>query len=296
MCESNLSIYKFVDAMIAKGYATIPGYLLNDGSMAAQSFGSGQVYSGDCRVTTKWGSVENPWDRADFVGIRLDNTILIDYDGNKPEKPDLTVSELARQVGVRSMRDALVQWGVDGSGGYNGSFHFLFLLPAKLNRDNFHASQDGKFKGIDFKTENQMMWIKRHKRFNFPDKDLLPPATKEMIELLRIPKLEHHSAPVFIRNSGSGHKRGMAWLEQVCNSLACMGENSGRNTEFNQMALAAIRLTMANEIPPGVAESKLKQAAMACKMPKSSINATWNSAHRKALRAGPKNMIENNRP
>lgn len=290
--SDNLTIYQFVDAMIAKGYATIPGYIGRHGNTTPAPYGNGQIYTSDCRCDTPWGKSVNPWDRADMIGIRLDNTILVDYDGNKEIKPDLSVSQLAKQLNMPTVRDALVQWGVTDDGKYNGSFHFLFLLPAKLNRDNFYASQDGKFTGIDIKTENQMLWIKPHKVQNFPDKKDLPAATMELINLLRLPPAPEY-VPVNIRDAGHNQKRGTAWLAEVCARLAGMGKNSGRNREMNQMALAAIRYTLANEIPQGMAESSIKQAALSSGLTPGEIRATWNSAKKKAIQAGPKNLIDN---
>lgn len=287
-----ISIYQFVDKMIAKGYTTIPGYINRDGETIPQSFGKGEIYPSDI-IIERNGRKFNPWDNADFVGLRLDNMILIDYDGNKEEKPDVTPQQLAKQIGVTSLKESLVQWGVNETGGYNGSFHFLFLLPKILNRDYYKNSQDGKhFKGVDIKTGNQIMWIKSHKVFNFPDKMNLPHATSQMVEMLKIEDEDLNTKKGFVQKPNHSQRRGLAWLDEVCNRLAATG--SGRNNEFNQMSLAAVRYAIANELPLALAEARLKEAASACKLPKSSIKATWNSAYRAALRKGPKNFEDNN--
>ena len=291
---NGLSIYQFVDAMVEKGYTPIPGYITRDGTTIPEKFGDGEIYPSNCKIE-KWGKMINPWDNAQMIGLRLDNLILVDYDGNETEelRPTISPQQLAKQLGVQSLHDSLVQWGIDDKGNYNGSFHFLFLLPKNLNRKYFKNSQDGvHFRGIDIKTGNQMLWIKRHKVQNFPDKLLLPKATESMIELLRDKEADTKHQPAIIRSYNHSQKRGIAWLDEVCSRLATMGAGSGRNGEFNQMALAAVRHALANELPLAMAENNLKAAAMNSGLTKTEITATWKSAYRKALKDGPKNLQE----
>lgn len=285
-----MNIYDFVGQLIEMGYTPIPGYDYRN----PQPYGNGEIYPPDCKVQSKFGKIYNPWDTASMVGIRLDRLLLVDYDGNKDEKPELSVRQLARQIGVDDMRPALCQWGKTENGGYNGSFHFLFQLPKIINSDNFYHSQDGAIKGVDFKTGNQLMWIKKHKIQNLKNVADIPKATKEMIDILRKPPEErtNNNVAATIKRAGDSQHRGLMWLSASADQLAGMGEGTGRNVQFNKTALSACRHALANEFSLQLAESMLKSAAEQCGLSKSEIRDTWRSASRKAQREGPKNLIE----
>lgn len=286
------TIYGYVSSLIDLGYSTIPGWQTPDGGTAPlATYQDGEIYPADCLVPRKKdGKLYNPWDIANFIGIRLDRLILIDYDGNKG-RPALHPQQLAAVLGVETMRNALVQYGLTPEGKMNGSFHFLYKFPDTLPDDYFYKSQDGKFHGIDFKTGNQLIWLKPGKVRNFPLIGDLPRATEPMIKILRKPQEVVNTAPVRIRQAGESQQRGMAWLEASCRSLAECHEG-GRNSRLNSTALAAFRHALAGEFDEGLAASMLIDAAQQCGLASGEIKTTMKSARSKAHRAGPKNLLE----
>lgn len=284
-----MDIYTFVSQLMDLGYSVIPGYSYRN----PQPYSNGEIYPPGEKVVSKWGKVYCPWHDADKVGIRLDKCLLIDYDGNKEDKPELTVPQLAKLMGVEDMRPALCQWGLTPDGKYNGSFHFLFRFPAILNNDNYYHSQDGKIHGIDVKTGNQLMWIKRGKIQNMkPVKDV-PQATRQMLEFLKKPPEEQtqNNSQARIKSHNESKERGLMWLQTAADNLASTGQG-GRNHKMNSTALSAVRHALANEFSMQLAESMIKSAAAECGLSKEEIRDTWKSAHRKGLRAGPKNLLE----
>ena len=285
------TIYDVVTELLDLGYNTIPGFQMEDGGIAPLSYKDGEFYPADAIVKAKkTGKEYNPWDRASFIGLRLDRCLLVDYDGNKGQ-PELTLRELAEALGGVDLRAALVQYGLNPDGPKNGSYHFLFKFDRVLDRDMFYQSQDGHFRGIDFKTGNQLIWLKPGKARRFPVIGELPKATAQMIAILRKPPEEVRglAGPVRIKQAHESKERGLMWLERACDNLATMGEG-GRNKALNSTALAAFRHALANEFDMSHAEASLREAAQACGLKSSEIRDTLKSARSKANRAGPCNL------
>jgi len=123
------------------------------------------------------------WNKSehDRVGVRLNNLVLVDYDGNKEgavgEIPSPT--ELATALGYDDLQElydqTLIQWNDEMT-----SLHFLFLAPSDFNVTDFKQSNQGTtehfWKHIDIKTGNQLVYLKKSKTARLWDPQLYPPA------------------------------------------------------------------------------------------------------------------------
>ena len=120
-------------------------------------FKKGQTYD---TSDPKWNKASNTQ-----VGIRLNELVLIDWDGYKSDTT--AYDELAEKLSMTpdELLEHCVQWNKD-----NSSLHFLFKLPGNINLASIKNSNDGKWlKGIDIKTGNQLCYIKTKKQNRFVD-------------------------------------------------------------------------------------------------------------------------------
>lgn len=105
------------------------------------------------------------WSRAcrDWVGIRLNRLVLVDWDGYKPDTVSLKTLAEALGLTVEVLWTSLVQWN-----SYNKSLHFLFVMPEAINLVEYKQANNGKWlNGVDIKTGNQLVYLKSHKDNRF---------------------------------------------------------------------------------------------------------------------------------
>lgn len=154
-----------------QGYRVTPVYETG----ATQPFGAGQTYpdpSASC------------WARAKYIGVVLDDAMLLDYDGNKAsaDSPIIPLEELEDQLGLSALPTP-VQRNQPGD-----SLHFLFQCPAGFSKDEYAQSNDGRWiTHIDIKWGNQLVILKPHKIISagvLPSKSELPPAPQPLINAL----------------------------------------------------------------------------------------------------------------
>lgn len=161
------------------GYTPIPIRVIN-GSNTPRPYCDGQTYPVN-KSNQNWTQGVS----KQVVGIRLDNAILLDYDGNKAAAGEIiTVDELASLLGLSDLMPFCVQTNDAGT-----SLHFLFKWPADADRRLFNQANNGRWqKHIDIKTGNQLCYIKSGKAIvggKFPHADSLPIAPAALLEALR---------------------------------------------------------------------------------------------------------------
>ena len=157
-----------VKMVVEQGYRVVPVY--SDGK--AQPFAKGQTYPN----TNDW-----IWERAEVVGVVLDDVVLLDYDGNKADasaSPIVGLEQLAAMLDIDQLPTP-VQTGSEGR-----SLHFLFRRVTTLER----ASADGVLSDfIDVKTGNQLMHLKLNKTISdneLPPKSELPECPSAIVRTL----------------------------------------------------------------------------------------------------------------
>lgn len=101
------------------------------------------------------------WSRAcrDWVGIRLNRLVLVDWDGYKPES--ISFDTLAEALGFTGdeLMTHCVQWNAEST-----SLHFLFVMPDWVSVEELKQANNGKwFAGVDIKTGNQLAYVKASK-------------------------------------------------------------------------------------------------------------------------------------
>jgi putative DNA primase/helicase len=139
-------------------------------SQPAGKFSSGETYPIDNLL----------WQKADpdIIGIRLDDFILVDYDGNKP-KGAIPLAELFDILGDEPNP---VQENEKGD-----SIHYLYRIPAGIDKTTLKHSNDDWVHGVDIKTMNQLMHLKRHKTIiddELPTLDEVQDAPQAIIDAL----------------------------------------------------------------------------------------------------------------
>ncbi|MFH0267394.1 phage/plasmid primase, P4 family [Vibrio rumoiensis] len=137
-----------IEMLIEQGYRAVPVY--PNGKTAP--YKDGQTYP---PTDSKWTG-SNP----DIICAILDRAVLVDYDGNKPDGA-IPLAELQLILGTDDLDKHLVQENDKGD-----SLHYLFKLPDELDMEDIKASNDGWLHGVDVKTKNQPIHIKRHKTLN----------------------------------------------------------------------------------------------------------------------------------
>ncbi|MBS4694504.1 PriCT-2 domain-containing protein [Aeromonas allosaccharophila] len=141
------------------------------------------------------------WDRSaeDVFAIKLEDNILIDWDMNKNQErvekglpPVAQLSEVAGWIGMTEdeLWDQCVQWNKDKT-----SLHFLFHWPEGFNPELYKHHSDEFMPGVDIKTGNQIVNIKRHKEnqlYGFPT----DPAPPLLVEALKRPRKQNNVVPI----------------------------------------------------------------------------------------------------
>lgn len=99
---------------------------------------------------------------AKWIGLVLDNLVLVDYDGNKAGGDIASTNELARMLGLEKMPKP-IQVNKTGD-----SIHWLFEMPKGLDKSQYNQANNGQWSPhIDIKTGNQLMHLKPAKNW-FP--------------------------------------------------------------------------------------------------------------------------------
>ncbi|GEM_PF-6951745 len=162
--SNNESMCRIVEECIAKGYIPIPRY----GDQAAP-YGDGQSYPAD----------SPKWTNATGVAIRLDDSVLVDWDGYKDNA--VTLEQLARALGITAfeLEDVCVQIHPDKE-----SRHYLFDRSDFSYPDGMRQSKDGWLPGVDIKTGNQLIALKPEKELNLPDRSELRRSSPLLAKVL----------------------------------------------------------------------------------------------------------------
>ena len=237
----------------------------------------GQLYGWD---DYRWGKC-----KSDRVGIRLNDLVLVDYDGNKEnavgEIP--SVAELAAELGYSDVNElyekALFQWNAEHT-----SLHFIFKLPpgtdkSLLKNSNGIAKNRPFFwKHIDLKTVNQLVYLKTGKENRLLDIDSWPivpdsvftqfQQTETHVNTIKLPDI-----PI----SECQREKAQEWLNETCVEIENL-EEGDRNNQLNTFACTASGLVAGGSLDNQETYTQLYNAALAAKMDLSEIVGTLESA------------------
>jgi P4 family phage/plasmid primase-like protien len=161
-----------------QGYAPIPISLSAAGEPIHSNFGNGETYppESDC-----WNQ-ELP-----MIGVRLENCILLDYDGAKADRSGdwiTSLEELAAMLGLDDMPNPVQE---DST---RRSLHWIFKLPAGVDVSSLKQCLNAWHPFIDVKVGNQLVYLKPHKVIpddELPHRDALPVAPEALLKALKKP-------------------------------------------------------------------------------------------------------------
>ncbi len=225
------------------------------------------------------------WLRAndDRIGIRLNNLVLVDYDGNKPEAVGEipSTSELAIALGYSTSQElfdsALIQWNPELT-----SLHFLFLAPPEFNTTDFKQSNAGTdeffWKHIDIKTGNQLVYLKTSKQHRLFNPTTYRPAPPAVIDQLRDKSEKTLAVDFDYNHTASEHQQEQAqeWLHESTAELANT-ESGSRNATLNMLACTAAGLVAGGALDNQASYTLLFEAALDAGLDRSEVIATLNS-------------------
>lgn len=165
-----------VEMLLEQSYNPIPLSKIAD-TVLPKPYANSQHYS---LKSQEWKQAIN-----NQVAVRLDDAILLDYDGNKAEPGDIiSLSDLAALLNIPDLMPHCVQTNEAGD-----SLHFLFRWPTGVDRNQFKAANNGKWqKHVDIKTGNQLCYIKQRKHIvngSFPRISDLPEAPAALLDALK---------------------------------------------------------------------------------------------------------------
>ncbi|EOI3576053.1 DUF3987 domain-containing protein [Cronobacter turicensis] len=200
--EPNTWLRRTVRMLERTGYCAVP--CLSNGATAP--YGDTQTYP---REDTIWQSSNVKIDR---VAFRLDDVILLDYDGNKaPAGEIISVSKLADLLGLSGLMQYCTQTNDEGN-----SLHFLFRWPEGYDRSQFKAANNGKWlPHIDVKTGNQLCYLKQGKQIIegvLPFIEDLPEAPVALVEALR---KELKASPSKTTPEGHDNETDIEWFNRT---------------------------------------------------------------------------------
>jgi hypothetical protein len=211
-----------------------------------------------------WGKSE-----LDRIGIRLNQLVLVDYDGNKEnavgEIP--SVSELATALGYDSQQSlfdaSLMQWNEEMT-----SLHFLFVAPPEFNVTDFKqhngGTEDFFWKHIDIKTANQLVYLKTAKTALLRDPSTYDIAPPTVMEQLKERSVKSTSDDFDYNHKASDHQIELAeqWLHIACTEMQ-NAEDGGRNNKLNSLACTVAGLVAGGALENSAAYTLMFEAAIA---------------------------------
>ena len=248
----------------------------------------------------KYSEEHELWSTAyqDRVGIRLNNLVLVDYDGNKPEAVGEipTVEELASALGYSSQQamfdKSLIQWNDELT-----SLHFLFLAPPDFNTTEFKQSNQGTkahfWKHIDIKTGNQLVYLKQGKTSRLLDIQTYDPTPDVVIEELRDKATKTLAEDFDYSTPPTEHQERLAveWLHEACEQLESMGESSGRNAQLNLTACTAGGLVAGGSLDNTASYTLLYEAAIKSGLERSetinTLKSGWEEGYKTPRKDAP---------
>ena len=231
-----------------------------------------------------------------LFGVRLDEMVLLDLDGNKvPEAPHpkdlLAMLGLPNQtlpIQYRMLTDTLP----------DGSYHWLFRLPAGVDLASLKQSVNNAngLAGVDVKTGNQLIYIKAGKVLRgdtIPQLAALPEAPAILLGWITKPKHEPKVIAPMV-SSAETSRYGERALTSACEAIVSAPMGS-RNETLNREALGGAQLVAGGEICHADAERQLFAAGMASGQSVQEVKATIASAHQKGIQeprqAPPKSKL-----
>ncbi|CAL9971678.1 DNA primase [Vibrio phage D63] len=236
---------------------------------------------------------------TDRMGVRLDDLILLDYDGNKPgaagEIP--TVAELATALGFQDSQHmfdtSLVQWNQDMD-----SLHFLFRKPDHIDFSQLKQSNQGDneffWKYIDVKTGNQLMYLKKGKTNRLLHPDMLLEAHQTLVDRLKPKSVDQPTSEDFNyahKASDVQIEKAQEWLNHTCIELESMEEDSGRNNTLNMHACTAAGLVAGSALDNQSTYERLFHAALKAGLDHSetlnTLESAWTEGFRTPRRDAP---------
>jgi len=239
------------------------------------------------------------WNKSehDRVGVRLNNLVLVDYDGNKEgavgEIPSPT--ELATALGYDDLQElydqTLIQWNDEMT-----SLHFLFLAPSDFNVTDFKQSNQGTtehfWKHIDIKTGNQLVYLKKSKTARLWDPQLYPPAPTIVMDQLRSTSTHVASADFDYSHNASDHQIKLAeeWLHEACSEMV-NAEDGGRNAMLNTIACTVSGLVAGGSLDNQASYTLLFEAAIKAGLDRSetinTLASGWEEGFKTPRRDAP---------
>lgn len=239
------------------------------------------------KLKQKYPEDHQLWDKSevDRVGIRLNNLVLVDYDGNKPEAAGEipTIPELATALGYDSQEvmfeRSLIQWNEEFT-----SLHFLFIAPPDFNTTDFKRSNQGTtehfWKHIDIKTENQLVYLKQGKTSRLLDPTTYDAAPQIVMDQLKRNSAAKTTATDFDYNHQcSDHQIKLAeeWLHEAVCELT-NNEEGSRNATLNTLACTASGLVAGGALDNQGSYTLLYEAALKAGLDRSETINTLASA------------------
>ncbi len=231
-----------------------------------------------------------------LFGVRLDEMVLLDLDGNKvPEAP--YPRDLLAMLGLPN-ETLPIQYRMLTDSRPDGSYHWLFLLPAGVDLASLKQSVNNAngLAGVDVKTGNQLINIKDDKVLRgdtIPKLADLPEAPAILLAWITKPK---HEVRVLVPMAMSSEtsRYGEKALTSACEAVtnAPMGS---RNETLNREVLGVAQLVAGGEICRADAERQLFASGMASGQSVQEVKATIASAHQKGMqeprKAPPKRQL-----
>ena len=216
----------------------------------------------------------------DRLAIRLNNLVLVDYDGNKPEAlgeiPSL--DELATALGYASQQElldkSLIQWNDELT-----SMHFLFTAPPEFSGKQSNSGTTEFFwKHIDIKTGNQLVYLKSAKHQRLFDTSLYEPCPGIVLDQLKPTStfVQHESFDNTIRCTEHQLENAREWLSEARDEVL-HAEAGNRNANLNSIACTASGLVYGGALDNQSTYDLLFHAAIESGLDRSEVIATLNS-------------------